>query len=80
MQYVIYAILAYLLYKLIFRVIIPVYRTTRQIKKGVRDMQEKMNSHMAGQNPFGPSAPTPPPSQPQAKKGDYIDFEEVKPS
>lgn len=77
MQFLLYAFLAYILYLLIFRLIIPVYRATRQIKKGFREMQEKMNSQMGGESPFGPSAPQQP-TQPQPKKGDYIDFEEVK--
>lgn len=77
LQFLLYAFIAYILYNLIFKFIIPVYRTTRQIKRGFRDMQEKMNSHMGGQNPFGPTQPQQP-TQQQPKKGDYIDFEEVK--
>jgi hypothetical protein len=77
LQFLLYAFIAYILYNLIFRFIIPVYRTTRQIKRGFRDMQEKMNSQMGGQGPFGPSEPQQP-TEPQPKKGDYIDFEEVK--
>ncbi len=78
LQFLVYAFLAYLLYKLIFRFIIPVYRTTRQIKKSFRDMQEQMNARMGGQDPFGPP-PAAAPKQPEPKKGDYIDFEEVTP-
>jgi hypothetical protein len=75
-QILVFAFLAYLLYNLIFKFILPVYRTTRQIKKSFRDMQEKMNEQMGGQDPYG----NPRSSQPTAKpvSGDYIDFEEVK--
>ena len=77
LQFLLYAFLAYILYNLIFKFIIPVWRTTRQIKKGFREMQEKMNSQMGGQDPFGQGAP-PRQSKPEARKGDYIDFEEIK--
>lgn len=77
LQVLLYAFLAYILYNLIFRFIIPLYRTTRQIKKGFREMQEKMNGAMGGQHPFDQQAPPRQP-EPAPKKGDYIDFEEIK--
>jgi len=72
-----YAFLIYLAYKLVFDLILPIVRTTRQVKRGFREMQERMRQ--SGE-PFGPQQPGPtvrnvPP--PQAK-GDYIDFEEVE--
>jgi hypothetical protein len=77
MKYVFYLFLAYILYQLVFKFIIPVYRTTRQVKKGFREMQERMNDHMQAQQPYG--------TQPEPRKeekgnlGDYIEFEEVPP-
>ena len=72
-----YAFLVYLLYKLIFDFIIPVYKTTRQVKKGFSEMQDRMQEHMRQQQQ---------PQQSQRSKsettktqpGDYIDFEELK--
>lgn len=69
--------LFYLLYKLIFDFIIPVYQSTKKIRKQFGDMQEKMQnqtqSFQGNQNPAQPVA-TP------KKEGDYIEFEEIKPS
>lgn len=79
LRFLFYAFLFYMLYKLIFDFIIPLYRTTRQVKRGFREMNERMRS-AAG--PFGPQETHPPrPQQPVSKKtegGDYIDFEEIK--
>ena len=71
-----YIFLAYLLYNLVFKLIIPIYRTTKQVRKGFREMQEKMNGQAAGggQTPKNNSSSTPK----NSKVGDYIDFEEVR--
>lgn len=80
-----YAFLAWMLYRLVFGFIIPVVRTTRQVKKGFRQMQEQMNAQYGqqaqGGNPFGGTAGTQQSSFAPNAKGsdeDYIDFEEVK--
>jgi len=69
----------YLLYKLIFDFIIPVVKTTKQVKKQFGDMnaqmQEKMNQQQ--QQPTNFTAPQKPASA-TSKNDDYIDFEEVK--
>lgn len=65
----------YLLYKLIFEFIIPVYNATTQVKKKVGEMQQKMNEQMQQENNF-----TTPPKQSSTekpKRNDYIDFEDV---
>jgi len=59
--------LFYLLYKLIFEFIIPVYNATSQVKKKVGEMQQENNF-------------TTPPKQSSTekpKRNDYIDFEDV---
>jgi hypothetical protein len=67
-----YLFLAYLAYQLIFNFVLPIYRTTKQVRRGFRDMQDRMNGHAAAQSGQ-------PASKPEEKKvGDYIDFEEVK--
>jgi hypothetical protein len=84
MKYVLYAILAYILYQFIFKLVIPVYIATRKIKKGFREMQSKMQEHpfdFAQENQQQPGhtpQPTPSNAEPKTKAGDYIDFEEVK--
>lgn len=71
-----YAFLAYILYRLVFHFIIPVFRTYRKVKRGFRDMQEQMQSRQPGGPAQGPSPSNA--SQPQPKVGEYIDFEEIK--
>jgi hypothetical protein len=73
-----YGFLIYLFYRLVFHFIIPLYKTTRQVKKSFRNMQDQMRQHT---DPYGQQQQ---PENNQQKKpgaskvGDYIDFEEVK--
>jgi hypothetical protein len=63
------------LYKFIFSFLVPVIRTTRQVRKSFRHMNEQMNGQMnAGNQPSGKTEK----NQPSPKKEDYIDFEEIK--
>lgn len=68
--------LAYILYKVVFHFIIPIYRTTKQVKKGFREMQEKMQEQVRQQQGFQNASASSQPQQGQV--GEYIDFEEVK--
>ena len=77
MKYVLYAILAYILFQFIFKLVIPVYLASRKIKKGFREMQSKMQEHMQQQQGYTTQASSSKP-EPKTKAGDYIDFEEVK--
>lgn len=71
-----YAFLIYLAYKIIFDMIIPIYRTTKQVKKGFREMNERMNDHLKKeQEPFDLKEQ---PQKPKEKPGDYIEYEEIK--
>jgi hypothetical protein len=72
-----YGFLIYLLYRLVFHFIIPLYKTTRQVKKSFRNMQDQMRQHT---DPYGQQQPQKnQQKKPGASKvGDYIDFEEVK--
>jgi len=84
-------IVLYLLYRFFVNFLIPVVRTTRQVREQFKNMQNP------GNNPGGPfqrsytstnSNSSRPEEQPQPKKteprassntmGEYIDFEEVK--
>jgi len=71
-----YAFLIYLGYKIIFQFIVPVYRTTRQVKKQFREMNERMNEYVKQQGEQ--SAPEKEPQIAKEKPGDYIEFEEIK--
>ncbi|HJS56029.1 MAG TPA: hypothetical protein VJ765_15870 [Chitinophagaceae bacterium] len=77
LRYLLFAFLIYLAYRLVFHFIIPIYKTTRQVKNQFREMKSRMEDHINQQQGY---QQTPGP-EPQAKKeqpGDYIDFEEVK--
>jgi hypothetical protein len=70
------AIAFYVLYKLVFDFIVPVYKTTTEVKQQF----SKMHDHVRQQaNNFQPQ-PEPPPKKEEAGNsiGEYIDFEEVK--
>jgi predicted Holliday junction resolvase-like endonuclease len=69
--------LLYMLYKLIFDFIIPIYNTTKQVKQKVNEMQRNVNEQMNRQerNEFNATAKEP---APKTKGDDYIEFEEVK--
>ena len=77
MRLILYALLAWFLYNLVFRFIIPVYKTTRQVKKKFREMNEQMQQEQFQQQGFN-QQPTPQKSSPSQRNEDYIDFEEIK--
>lgn len=75
LSFLFFAFVAYLVYKLVFGFVIPLYKTTRQVKQKFREMNERMRT---GQ---GATATETEPTGKQGKKsplGEYIDFEEVK--
>ncbi len=67
--------LIYIFYKLIFDFIIPVYQSTKKIKKQFGDIQSKMQQDM---HSFSNQQNATPPKPGVMKEGDYIEFEEVK--
>ena len=68
-----YGFLIYLSYQLVFNFIIPVYRTTRRVKKGFQKMHQQMNEQQRQQNAAQPTE-----QKTDQKVGEYIDFEEIK--
>lgn len=71
----------YILYKLVFEFILPVYRASKRMKDQVGQMQQKMQEQQQKQafkeDSFVKSQTTKPTSSNSSGK-DYIDFEEVK--
>ena len=68
-------IVFYVVYKLVVDYIIPIYKTSKQVKTKMNEMQQKMAERQQ----------TPPPASPgknditaKPDKEDYIDYEEVK--
>lgn len=69
--------LLYMLYKLVFDFIIPVYKASTRMREQVRNMRQKMqeqqqepSSHVQNDQPGSNSS--------QSVDKEYIDFEEVK--
>jgi hypothetical protein len=67
-----YAIVIYLVYKIIFDFIVPVSGAGRQMKQQFKNVNEHFNQQQQKAQENN--------NQPKSKKvvGDYIDFEEVK--
>lgn len=92
LRYLFYAFLIYLAYRLVFDLIIPVYKTTRQVKRQFQEMSARMNrseghSHTGNfENNQSASAEmseekyssNPNTFTQKQTTGDYIDFEDVK--
>jgi hypothetical protein len=65
----------YILYKLIFEFIIPIYHSTQKIKKQFGEMETKIQKDINAANARHSAVH----KEPKVKReGDYIDFEEVK--
>lgn len=64
--------LLYILYKLIFDFIIPVYQTTKKVKKQFGDMHQQMQDQMNKNTQQEQQ------QKPVVKAGEYIEYEEVK--
>lgn len=71
------AFVGYLLFRLVFDFIIPIYRTTKKVKESFQEMKQKMNEQTNG-NPSQTSSHTNSDKKKKQPLGDYIDFEEVK--
>jgi len=68
----------YILYKLIFDFIIPIYNTTKKVKKQFGEMHNKMQEQMNTFNQQQRNNSSQAPREEPVKKEDYIDFEEIK--
>ena len=77
LRYLFFAFLIYLAYRLVFHFIIPIYKTTRQVKKQFREMHSRMQDNMSQQQPYQQPV-TPATENKNQQAGDYIDFEELK--
>ncbi len=68
----------YLVYKLVFEFIIPVYRTTKQMKKKMTEMHQQMQEQekMNDQAYNNTNAQKQPSGKSYAE--DYIEYEEIK--
>ena len=67
----------YLIYKIVFDFIIPVYKASKQMSQKMQDFSQKMNVQ---QKPTGnqPTQNSNTGTRHKPKDEDYIDFEEIK--
>ena len=70
-------LLIYILYKLVFDFIIPLYQTTKRVKKQFGEMQNKMQEQMNAYNQQQ-NAQSAKPKQEAVNKEEYIDYDEIK--
>jgi lipopolysaccharide export LptBFGC system permease protein LptF len=80
-----FAIVFYVLYRFIFNFVVPVARTTRQVRQQFRNMQEMhergQDGYAQGQSGYGQGSQAGARQQKPTsnnKMGEYIDFEEIK--
>jgi uncharacterized protein YneF (UPF0154 family) len=75
-------ILIYLLYRFIGGFLIPIFRTTRQMRQQFHEMNGQPPNNGQTTNAQGPAPKDQPgsadPGSSKEKLGEYIDFEEVK--
>jgi hypothetical protein len=64
----------YLLYKLVFDFILPIYQASKQMNRKMKDFQEKTNASRSNETGNDFQVKQKPPTDPK----EYIDFEEIK--
>lgn len=79
LRFILFALAAYIFYKVIFELVIPIFRVTQKVRRQFDDMQQHMNNQ-ANTYQDGLNSQPKPNSKPHttSRAGDYIDFEEVK--
>ena len=68
-SFILWCIFLWFGYNLVVKLILPVYKTTRQIRRQFKNMSQQRNPQPAEKQP------TPEPEK--EKVGEYIDFEEI---
>ncbi|SFN76789.1 protein of unknown function [Chitinophaga sp. YR627] len=84
LKYAFLAFVFWLLYKLVFDFIVPVYQSTKHVRRQMGDIQEHLRRQYQQQEQAQRQAAQAQQQQqqraaaPKADKGDYLDFEEIK--
>ncbi|RYY39004.1 MAG: hypothetical protein EOO08_12050 [Chitinophagaceae bacterium] len=78
LTYLFWLVLGYLAFRFIVGFVIPMVRTTRQVKRSFREMNQRMNERFGGADNGQAGTQKVQPSGPAPRKDDYIDFEEIK--
>lgn len=77
LSFLFFTFVAYLVFKLVFDFVIPVYKTTHKVKQAFREMNGQHQAQQAGQ-PSQTGSKNAAASEKKSTLGEYIDFEEVK--
>ena len=64
----------YIIYKFVFELILPVYKTTKHIKKKMNEMNDHLENQQRKNQSFSSSNQ----DKKNEKSNDYIDYEEIK--
>ena len=79
LRFILMVLGAYILYKVIFELVIPIFRVTQRVRRQFNDMQQHMqdqaNTYPDNHRNETKAGPKP---HSNTRAGDYIDFEEVK--
>lgn len=84
LKYAFLALVFWLLYKLVFGFIVPVYQSTKHVRRQMGDIQEHLRRQYQQQEQAQRQAAQAQQQQAEranarkADKGDYLDFEEIK--
>ncbi|TCZ69638.1 hypothetical protein [Flaviaesturariibacter aridisoli] len=79
LTFLFWMILGYLAFRFVFGFLVPMIRTTRQVRRSFREMNQRMNDRFGPQGGAGNGTQKAAPSAtPAPTKDDYIDFEEIK--
>lgn len=83
LKYAFLAFVFWLLYKLVFDFIVPVYQSTKHVRRQMGDIQEHLRRQYQQQEQAQRQAAQAQQQQDRtatkkADKGDYLDFEEIK--
>ena len=65
-------------YYFVTRFVLPLYITTKQVRKQFNDIKKQQEQYFNQQQPQSKEQPKQQTAQPKVKVGEYIDFEEVK--
>lgn len=68
-------IISYLLYRLVFELIIPIFKTTKTVRNQFKDMQDQVNQRA---DAFQKQKANGQDQKSKTRVGEYIDFEEIK--
>jgi hypothetical protein len=73
LRYILIGFALYFLYRFIFELVIPVYRTTKQVKKQFDSVRQQHSQNSAAES-YPKKQPV---NKTNVDKSDYIEFEEI---